>query len=93
MTAKKPASKSKLTNFSFKDRHRLQHLTSEIASIQIEVEKLAATLSDSTLFSMDPGRFNEATVALANLQDHLDSLETSWLELELRRGSERQSSS
>lgn len=90
---KKPASKSKLTNFSFKDRHRLQHLTSEIASIQIEVEKLAATLSDSTLFSMDPGRFNEATVALANLQDHLDSLETSWLELELRRGSERQSSS
>ena len=86
----KPTAKSK--NFSFKDQHRLQNLTAEIASTQIEIEKLATTLSDSSLFFMDPGRFNEASVALANLQNHLDSLETGWLELELRRGSERRSS-
>ncbi len=88
--SQKTTAKSK--DFSFKYQHRSQHLTAEIASTQIEIEKRATTLSDSSLFFMNPGRFNEATVALANLQDHLDSLETSWLELELRRGSERRSS-
>jgi len=71
--------------FSFKDRHRLKLLDTEIGSVQAAIEKLETELADTGLFARAPDQFNASTSKLVKLQERLSALEAEWLDLELRR--------
>ena len=70
---------------SFKDRHALETLPRQIATLQAEMETLSAELSNPGLYTKNPVRFNLATKVLADAQDKLAAAEEQWLALEMMR--------
>lgn len=73
--------------FSFKDRHRLKALNTEIANLQGEIAELEETFADTDLFTRQPEQFQANMTQLAAFHDQLGVLEAEWLELEMRRES------
>lgn len=78
----KPASKAGLT---FTETHRLEALPGIIETLEGEIGKLTAVLSDEGLYARSPDKFARATELLADRQAKLDADEAEWLELEEKR--------
>ena len=74
--------KRKLT---FKDKHALETLPAIIKKLESELVKLETNLSDTTLFSKDPRRFEMTISRIAAARAQLAASEEQWLELEMLR--------
>ena len=70
---------------SFKDKHALEQLPSQIAALQADIAGLQAKLAGPDLYRTDPVAFRAATDALARAERDLAVSEERWLELELLR--------
>jgi ATP-binding cassette subfamily F protein uup len=66
---------------SFTEKHRFEVLPGVIETLEAEIAKLAALLSDADLFARDPARFRKASDALAERQARLSAAEEEWLDL------------
>ncbi len=80
--APRAAPKRKL---SFNDQHKLKTLPDRIDTLETEITKLNAVLTDSSLYARDPDGFAAASAALAKAQDEHAAAEEEWLRLELLR--------
>jgi ATP-binding cassette subfamily F protein uup len=85
-----PASAPKVTKaepgraargLSFTERHRLDALPEMIATLETEIARLSALLSEADLFARDPLKFRKASEALAERQARLSAAEEEWLTL------------
>jgi ATP-binding cassette subfamily F protein uup len=70
---------------SFKDRHALEMLPTQIASLQDKIAALDVLLADPEFYARDPDGFRQTITALASAKDKLAAAEEQWLTLELRR--------
>jgi ATP-binding cassette subfamily F protein uup len=77
-----PAAKQKL---SFKQKHALETLPTEIARLEGEIVRLNKTLADPGLYARDNAAFAKASAALTAAQAALGKAEDDWLELEALR--------
>ena len=83
-----PAAARKLTfptKLTFKDKHALETLPSEINKQQSTIARLQNLLADPTLYARDPKTYASATSALTAAETALAHAEERWLELELMR--------
>ena len=67
---------------SFTEKHRLEALPAEIARLEAEIAKLEELMSDPTLYSDNPVKFQKATDALVERNEKLQDAEAEWLMLE-----------
>lgn len=70
---------------SFNQKHALETLPARMAALQSELAKLEASLSDTSLFSRDPKRFESITGRITKARAELHAAEEQWLELEMLR--------
>jgi ATP-binding cassette subfamily F protein uup len=70
---------------TFKDKHALETLPKTIAALEAEASALQAKLDDPGLYARDRAAFEQAGVALGELQQKIAAAETQWLELEILR--------
>ena len=82
--AEAPASVQK-ARLSFKDKHALEKLPARMASLEVEIAKLAKTIADPDLYARDRAAFDQASAALAKAQGDLAAAEDEWLRLEQMR--------
>jgi ATP-binding cassette subfamily F protein uup len=75
-------SKRRLT---FKDKHALETLPEEIASLESKQAVLRRKLDDPGLYARDRQKFKELSEAFADGQARLTAAEERWLELEMLR--------
>ena len=80
--APEPAARRRMT---FKDKHALETLPKAIAALQDEMRKLQAKLDDPQFYARDRSGFEQASLALAELQARIATAEEQWLELEILR--------
>lgn len=67
---------------TFKEKHRLEVLPTEIARLEAEISKLEQLMADPELFTKEPVKFQKATDALIERHEKLSDAEEEWLELE-----------
>jgi len=84
-TTEAPATSQRQTRLSFKDKHALERLPTQIAALEAEVAKLSRTIADPTLYAKDRAAFDKASAALAKAQTDLAEAEDEWLRLEALR--------
>ena len=70
------------SGLSFTERHRLEALPAEIARLEAEIAKREELMSDPTLYSDNPVKFQKATDALVERNEKLQDAEAEWLMLE-----------
>ena len=70
---------------TFKDRHALETLPVRMAALQADVDRFSRLLDDPDLYTRNPARFAETTMALDTARGKLEAAEEQWLELELLR--------
>lgn len=70
------------SGLSFTEKHRLEALPAEIARLEAEIAKLEELMSDPTLYSDNPVKFQKATDALVERNEKLQDAEAEWLMLE-----------
>jgi len=70
---------------SFNEKHALETLPGRIATLEAEIGRLQATLSDTTLYARDRATFDRVSSAVTAMQSELAAAEERWLELELLR--------
>ena len=70
---------------SFKDKHALETLPTQIAQLNSKIKAAQAKLADPGLFTRDPSGFTKLAAALEALTHELGEAETRWLELEMQR--------
>ncbi len=75
------------TKLSYRDQRRLEAAEALVAGLPAEIAALELRLSDSGLYSRDPGSFTRLTAELAGTRERLDAAETEWLEIEELRAS------
>jgi ATP-binding cassette subfamily F protein uup len=79
-----PVAKSR-RKLSFKDKHALENLPSEIDRLTAAISELEHTLAAPDFFTRDPAGFATGSDKLAELQATLRQAEDRWLELEALR--------
>lgn len=67
---------------SFTEKHRLEELPKFIARLEAEIAKLEELMSDPTLFTDHPVKFQKASDALVERHSTLSNAEEEWLFLE-----------
>ena len=67
---------------SFTEKHRLEALPAEMQRLEAEIAKLEELMSDPTLYSDNPVKFQKATDALVERNEKLQDAEAEWLMLE-----------
>jgi ATP-binding cassette subfamily F protein uup len=72
---------------TFKDKHALETLPTQMAALQAEAKKLHQVLADPGLYARDAKAFADKSARLAAVQGELASAEEKWLELEILRES------
>jgi ATP-binding cassette subfamily F protein uup len=77
-----PAAKRRL---SFKEKHALETLPKQMATLQDEAKKLAEMLADPALYSRDAKALADKSARLAVVEAELSAAEEQWLELEIMR--------
>ncbi|MEO0752873.1 MAG: ATP-binding cassette domain-containing protein, partial [Pseudomonadota bacterium] len=77
----KAKEKSVKGGLSFSEKHRFERLPEEIDRLGAEIAKLEGLLSDATLFTREPVKFQKATDALVERQGKLMAAEEEWLVL------------
>jgi ABC transport system ATP-binding/permease protein len=70
---------------SYKDQHALDCLPGQIATLEGEIVRLRAILSDGGLYARDPASFKATTGKLEGAEADLTAAEERWLELEMLR--------
>ena len=70
------------TKLSYREQRRLEAAEALVAGLPAEIAALELRLSDSGLYSRDPGSFTRLTAELAGTRERLDAAETEWLEIE-----------
>lgn len=70
------------SGLSFTEKHRLEALPAEIARLEAEIAKLEELMSEPTLYSDNPVKFQKATDALVERNEKLQDAEAEWLMLE-----------
>jgi len=70
---------------SFNDKHALETLPKQMASLQEKMRSLQRRLEDPGLYARDAQAFAETSGALAAAQAELTAAEERWLELEILR--------
>jgi ABC transport system ATP-binding/permease protein len=70
---------------SFKEKHALENLPVQIATLQSKLRQLQDRLADPKLYARDRPAFTQASEALGATQSKLAAAEERWLELELLR--------
>ena len=70
------------SGLSFTEKNRLEALPAEIARLEAEIAKLEELMSDPTLYSDNPVKFQKATDALVERNEKLQDAEAEWLMLE-----------
>jgi ABC transport system ATP-binding/permease protein len=76
------SSKRKL---SFHEKHALETLPKDIATLQTSIRELQRRLEDPGLYARDRAAFTQTSVALASKQSELSAAEQKWLDLEILR--------
>ncbi len=76
------APKQKANKLSYKDKRALDQLPAEIEALSMRISELEATLSDPTLYTDNPDKFQAVSDHLALAQGQLSEKETRWLDLE-----------
>ena len=76
---------AKAGRMSFKDKHALEQLPSQIETLQARIAGLQAELARPDLYRKNQPRFIAATAELATVQAKLATAEERWLELESMR--------
>ena len=84
-SSQKPKRDDNRARLSFKDKHALETLPSEIERLRAEAGQLEAQLADPELYSRDPDAFEAATTRLGEVHAALEDAENRWLELEILR--------
>ncbi len=84
-TPAQPESAKSKRKLSFKEKHALETLPTEIDRLTADVARLQSKLADGTLYTKDPKAFTDTTAALAKSQAALTAAEEQWLELEMLR--------
>ncbi|MDP4592963.1 MAG: ABC-F family ATP-binding cassette domain-containing protein [Beijerinckiaceae bacterium] len=77
-----PAKKGKM---SFKDKHALETIPSQIEDMNARKAALIKEMEDPNLFMHNPARFAKVTEAVGKLDMDLAATEERWLELEMLR--------
>jgi ATP-binding cassette subfamily F protein uup len=67
---------------SFTEKHRLEALPAEISRLEAEIAKLEELMSDPTLYTDNPVKFQKATDALVERHEKLQDAEAEWMALE-----------
>ena len=67
---------------SFTEKHRLEALPAEISRLEAEIAKLEELMSDPTLYTDNPVKFQKATDALIERNEKLQDAEAEWMALE-----------
>ena len=80
-----PAPPQRQARLSFKDKHALERLPAQIATLEAEIAKLTKTIADPELYARDRAAFDNASAALASAQAELATAEDEWLRLETLR--------
>jgi len=70
------------SGLSFTEKHRLEALPAEMKRLEAEIAKLEELMSDPTLYSEHPVKFQKATDALVERNEKLQDAEAEWLMLE-----------
>lgn len=84
-TALKPTKSEPQKKLSFKDKHRLETLETEIPALEAEIAALEAALADPELYARDANAFTQKTNRLAAAREELDQAEMDWLEIEEKK--------
>jgi ATP-binding cassette subfamily F protein uup len=77
--------KSDRQRLTFNDKHALETLPKQMATLQKEIKKLQQRLDDPDLYTRDRAAFSSATEAIAAKQVELAAAEEKWLALEMLR--------
>jgi ATP-binding cassette subfamily F protein uup len=77
-----PSARRKL---SFHEKHALDTLPKQIATLQADIRRLQARLDDPTLYTRDRDAFAKTSGTLAAAQSELATAEEKWLALEILR--------
>ncbi|MBG1232536.1 ABC-F family ATP-binding cassette domain-containing protein [Aestuariivirga litoralis] len=78
-----PAAAQPKRKLSFKEKYALESLPARMESLKSELAKLEHEMSDATLFTRDPARFEKVSIRQAAAHQELDDAENQWLELEI----------
>ncbi len=70
---------------TFKEKHTLEKLPTQLEALQVEIDKQKAVLADTKLYARDPGRFETAVAALRKAEEAHAAAEEEWLALEMKR--------
>lgn len=68
---------------SFKEKHALEKLPDEMASLELEIQSLEALLADPHFFARDAEGFNRSAARVSAAKAALASAEEEWLRLEM----------
>ena len=79
-----PAAKASAA-LTFRDRDALAKLPAQIDRLHKDIAKLSSELSDATLYTRDPKKFEKTSTALTAKSAELTTAEERWLELEMLR--------
>lgn len=81
VTTTPPAPPPKSTKLSYKDQRDFSELPARIEKLEAMAAKAEAELSDASLYTRDPARFQKLTAAIAAWAEEKDAAEMRWLEL------------
>ncbi len=70
------------TKLSYKYKYELEQLPIKIAALEKELSEMKEVLSDTTLYTREPERFDKLSRRYALAQHELETSEHRWLELE-----------
>ncbi|MBR1904328.1 MAG: ABC-F family ATP-binding cassette domain-containing protein [Alphaproteobacteria bacterium] len=76
--------KNKTIKLSYKEQYLLEHLPQEIETLEQEIKAIEIALGNPNLYTDDPQKFDELTVALAAHKQAVEQKETQWLEIQLK---------
>jgi ABC transport system ATP-binding/permease protein len=77
--------KNTAKKLSFKQKHALETLPSEIKTLERDISILNAKLGDSNLFTKNRSQFDRFSADLTDRQNRLSKANDEWLELEMLR--------
>lgn len=80
-----PTASTPRRKLSFRDKHALETLPTEIAALQDRIQALQVRMADPDLYARDAKTFAETSEGLTAAQAALAAAEEKWLELEILR--------
>lgn len=76
--------KKKISKLSYKEQYLLEHLPSEIAKMEHEIQAMEIALGNPNLYTEDPQKFDELSKKFSENKARLDEMESQWLEMQIK---------